>query len=289
VAYQTSGNIAVFDHEVRRYLDFVDRARGVLSLADHPTLAERVERIEADVASKMPGDVDADDVLELKRVIRETEAVSALEAVGLGPENARFLDLPFYRTGRVGKDPIGERDVEIVRALLDELRPSIVFAAGDLSDPHGTHRMCLEAVRRALEAGAATADSAAPDSAAPDPTSSVTAADGGADPPPLWLYRGAWQEWSLVEADVLVPMSAEELRRKILAIFKHQSQKDVAPFPGPDPREFWQRVEDRNRGTAQSLRAAGLPAYYAMEAFVVLERGERLQPVLMPTASLAEG
>ena len=272
VAYQTSGNIAVFDHELRRYLDFVDRARHLLSLSDQPALGPRVEEIEARLGGKAPGDVDADDVRDLKRVIRETEAVSALEAVGLGPQNARFLDLPFYHTGRVRKEPIGERDVGIVRALLEEVRPSIVFAAGDLSDPHGTHRMCLDAVHRALDRSSAHQD-------ADD--------ESGARPPQLWLYRGAWQEWSLVEADVLVPMSADELRRKVLAIFKHQSQKDVAPFPGPDPREFWQRVEERNRTTARLLRAAGLPAYYAMEAFVVLERGERLKPAIVATASLA--
>jgi glucosamine-6-phosphate deaminase len=146
--------------------------------------------------------------------------------------------------------------------------------------------MCLEAVTRALdvwEAGGADSDA------------SSVRADAGEDEdgivrrPQVWMYRGAWQEWSLVEADVLVPLSAEELRKKILAIFKHQSQKDVAPFPGPDPREFWQRVEDRNRGTAELLRAAGLPAYYAMEAFVVLEGGERLRPVVVPTAALGEG
>jgi glucosamine-6-phosphate deaminase len=264
VAYQTSGNIAVFDHEVRRYLDFVERARRALSLTDHEALSRHVDEIEASLGGRAPGDVDADVVRDLKRIIRETEAVSALEAVGLGPGNARFLDLPFYQTGQVRKDPIGARDVEIVRALLEATRPSIVFAAGDLSDPHGTHRMCLEAVNRALDQYEGPA-------------------------PQLWMYRGAWQEWSLVEADVLVPMSAEELRRKILAIFKHQSQKDVAPFPGPDPREFWQRVEDRNRGTAEQLRAGGLPAYFAMEAYVVLEGGERLQPTVVPTASLGEG
>jgi glucosamine-6-phosphate deaminase len=274
VAYQTSGNIAVFDHEVRRYLDFVERARKVLALSDHAALSRRVQKIESHLARKKPGNVDAEDVRELKRVIRETEAVSALESVGFGPAAARFLDLPFYRTGRVRKDPIGERDAAIVRALLEEVRPSIVFAAGDLSDPHGTHRMCLEAIQRALDA-----------------TRVSDGADRGSGvlDPQLWLYRGAWQEWSLVEADVLVPMSADELRRKVLAIFKHQSQKDVALFPGPDPREFWQRVEDRNRATAEALRAAGLPAYYAVEAFVVLERGERLQPAILPTSELAEG
>jgi glucosamine-6-phosphate deaminase len=264
VAYQTSGNIAVFDHEVRRFLDFVERARSVLDLAGGSELARRIGEVEALLGGKAPGSVDPDAVLTLKRIIRETEAVSALEAVGLGAGNARFMDLPFYRTGTVRKDPIGARDVELTLALLDEVKPSILFAAGDLSDPHGTHRMCLEAVTRALEAY------------------------GGAAPQ-LWLYRGAWQEWPLPEADVLVPMSAEELRRKVMAIFKHQSQKDVAPFPGPDPREFWQRVEDRNRGTADLLRTLGLPAYFAMEAYVVLEGGERLASPHVPTSSLAEG
>jgi glucosamine-6-phosphate deaminase len=275
VAYQTSGNIAVFDHEVRRYLDFVERARSLLALTEHRALARQIETIEGRLARKRPGGVDEVEVRDLKRVIRETEAVSALEAVGLGPEHARFLDLPFYRTGQVRKDPIAESDVEIVRRLLQELRPTIVFAAGDLSDPHGTHRMCLDAIQRAFEAFG--------------PSGYGAASEGATARPRLWLYRGAWQEWSLVEADVLVPMSAEELRRKVLAIFKHQSQKDVAPFPGPDPREFWQRVEDRNRGTANLLREAGLPAYYAVEAFVVLEGGERMQPTILPTSSLAEG
>ncbi|GMV05169.1 MAG: glucosamine-6-phosphate deaminase [Gemmatimonadota bacterium] len=264
VGYQTSGNIAVFDFEVRRFLDFVERARPILALADDKALGARVREVEAGLAGKRPADVDAETVQDLKRIIRETEAVSALQAVGLGKANARFLDLPFYQTGKVRKDPIGPADVAITLSLLDEVRPEIVFAAGDLSDPHGTHRMCLEAVTRALDAYQGPA-------------------------PQLWMYRGAWQEWPLPEADVLVPMSAEELRRKVLAIFKHQSQKDVAPFPGPDPREFWQRVEDRNRGTAELLRALGLPAYYAMEAYVVLEGGQRLIHAHVPTASLAEG
>lgn len=264
VAYQTSGNIAVFDHEVRRFLDFVERARSILDLADEGALAQRIADVEERLSHKDPGTVDPAAVMDLKRIIRETEAVSALEAVGLNGGNARFMDLPFYQTGKVRKDPIGQRDVDLTLALLDEVRPTIVFAAGDLSDPHGTHRMCLEAVTRAMEAYQGPS-------------------------PQFWLYRGAWQEWPLPEADVLVPMSAEELRRKIMAIFKHQSQKDVAPFPGPDPREFWQRVEDRNRGTAEILRTLGLPAYYAMEAYVVLEEGARLASPHVPTSSLAEG
>lgn len=264
VAYQTSGNIAVFDHEVRRYLDFLERTAPLLELEGAGELEDRARRIEAHLASKAPGEVDLADVQALKRIIRETEALGGLEAVGLGAENARFLNLPFYQTGKVKKDPIGPEDVEIVQEVLDEVRPGIVFAAGDLSDPHGTHRMCLEAVERALDAW-----------------------DG--PQPRVWLYRGAWQEWPVTEATVLVPMSAEELRKKTLAIFKHQSQKDVAPFPGPDPREFWQRVEDRNRGTAELLRSLGLPAYYAMEAFVVTEGGERVTVPLSPTGTLGEG
>lgn len=264
VAYQTSGNIAVFDHEVRRYLDFVQRAAEVLALNGTPPLEERVRAVEAHLAGKGPGDVDREDVRELKRIIRETEAVGGLEAVGLGADHARFLNLPFYQTGKVRKDPIGPEDVARTVAVLEEASPSIVFAAGDLSDPHGTHRMCLEAVQAAL-------------------------AEYSGPSPELWLYRGAWQEWAPHEASVLVPMSAEELRAKILAIFKHQSQKDVAPFPGPDPREFWQRVEARNRGTAELLRALGLPAYYAMEAYVVYRDGVRIQQEIVPTASLGEG
>jgi glucosamine-6-phosphate deaminase len=264
VAYQTSGNIAVFDHEVRRLLDFVQRAHPVLELSGEEQLARTAESLQEHFRAKRPADMDLKKVQDLKRIIRETEAVSALEAMGLVRENARFLDLPFYQTGKVRKDPITERDVRITTDLLEEIEPTIVFAAGDLSDPHGTHRMCLEAVTRALD-------------------------EYSGPPPQLWLYRGAWQEWPLTEASVLVPMSAEELRSKVMAIFKHQSQKDVAPFPGPDPREFWQRVEERNRGTAELLRSIGLPAYYAMEAFVVLEGGEPWSSPSLPTAALAEG
>lgn len=267
VAYQVSGNIAVFDHEVRRYLDFLRRANGVLGHRRDPAGIETGDDLLADVEREMEekasGDLDSERVLALKKAIRETEALSAIEAVGLDGENARFLDLPFYRTGTVRKDPVSRADTDRVLEVLGEIEPEIVFAAGDLSDPHGTHRQCLEVVDRAL-----------------------TAYEGAS--PQLWLYRGAWQEWSPTEATVLVPLSAEELRQKILAIFKHQSQKDVAPFPGPDPREFWQRVEDRNRGTADRLRIAGLPAYFAMEAFVVLEGGTPVMDAHLPTAALAE-
>ena len=264
VAYQTSGNIAVFDHEVRRYLDFSKRASDAVGLGEPGVVNELSGRIHQNLSGKDPGDIDIDDVQALKRIIRETEAIAGLEASGLSASSGRFLNLPFYQTGKVKKDPISSADVDIVLELLEEKRPSIIFAAGDLSDPHGTHRMCLEAVEAAL-----------------------SLFEG--DPPELWLYRGAWQEWNVNEATVLVPLSEEELRKKIQAIFKHESQKDSAPFPGPDPREFWQRVVDRNRGTAELLRALGLPAYYAMEAYVALRDGVPTETPHVATALLGEG
>jgi glucosamine-6-phosphate deaminase len=248
VAYQTSGNIAVFDHEVRRYLDFVRRAADDFGFGDEP-LAALVREVDGFLMRKAPGEVDREAVLLLKQRIREVEAVSAIGTLGLAPEQARFLNLPFYQTGKVRKDPIGERDVEIILELLEELRPEILLVAGDLSDPHGTHRMCKEAIDRALERYAGVA-------------------------PEVWLYRGAWQEWPVADADLLIPLSEEELRLKISAIFKHQSQKDRAPFPGLDEREFWQRVEERNQATAGVVDRLGLPEYYAMEALVVERRGE---------------
>jgi glucosamine-6-phosphate deaminase len=246
VAYMTSGNIAVFDHDVRRHLDFVERAAGALGL--DRVAAQRVRgEVEASFERKAPGEPDLPLVQELKRMIRESEAISALESVGLPRGAARFLNLPFYQTGQVRKLPLGDADVAIVRGLLEEVRPDYIFAAGDLSDPHGTHRMCLTAVKRALE-------------------------DYTLTRPEICLYRGAWQEWSLTEADVLVPLSHDELRAKVMAIFKHQSQKDTAPFPGGhDDREFWQRVEARNLETAAHADRLGLAEYYAMEAYRILK------------------
>jgi glucosamine-6-phosphate deaminase len=242
VAYMTSGNIAVFDHDVRRYVDFLERLsreRGT----DHRTIDAISAEVRQALAGKEPGEVDATVVQDIKRMIRETEAVSGIETLGLPGSQARFLNLPFYRTGTVRKEPVGASDVAIVRALIEEHRPQLIFVAGDLSDPHGTHRMCKEAIDRAL------ADLP--------------------DPPEVWLYRGAWQEWPVTEATWLVPLSQEELHIKIQAIFKHQTQKDSAPFPGLDDREFWQRVEARNKETAEALDRLGLAEYFAMEAYVV--------------------
>jgi glucosamine-6-phosphate deaminase len=244
VAYMTSGNIAVFDHDVRRYVDFLERL-GEERTLEPKSVSALAKRVHDFLERKRPGEVDIKEVQDLKRIIRESEAVSGLETIGLSKSAARFLNMPFYQTGKVRKDAIGPADVKIVRDLLDEVKPSQIFVAGDLSDPHGTHRMCKEAIDAALKQGG--------------------------EKPETWLYRGAWQEWPIDEATWLVPLSQEELRLKIQAIFKHQSQKDSAPFPGGyDEREFWQRVEARNKGTAAELDRLGLAEYYAMEAYVVL-------------------
>jgi glucosamine-6-phosphate deaminase len=246
VAYMTSGNLAVFDHDVRRHLDFIVR------LADEQRVPKQAVnelqcRVNEFLSRKRPGDVDIPEVQDIKRLIRESEAVAGIRTLGLDERSARFLNLPFYQTGKVKKDPIGPADIAIVHQLLEDVRPDLVFVAGDLSDPHGTHRTCKEAVERALD----------------------QYAGAGRTRPEVWLYRGAWQEWSVTEATWLVPLSQEELRLKIQAIFKHQSQKDTAPFPGPDEREFWQRVEARNKATAAELDRLGLAEYFAMEAYVV--------------------
>jgi glucosamine-6-phosphate deaminase len=246
VAYMTSGNLAVFDHDVRRHVDFLTRLAGEHHLPE-TAAGELRDRINEFLARKQPGDVDIPEVQDTKRLIRESEAVAGIRTLGLEERAARFLNLPFYCTGRVRKDPIGPADVAIVRGLLEEIRPELIFVAGDLSDPHGTHRLCKDAVDQAL----------------------VEYVAGGNRAPEVWLYRGAWQEWPLTEATWLVPLSQEELRLKIQAIFKHQSQKDTAPFPGPDEREFWQRVEARNKGTAAELDRLGCAEYFAMEAYVV--------------------
>ena len=193
--------------------------------------------------------------------IREAEAVSGIETFGMHRNQARFLNLPFYQTGKTRKDPIGPEDVRITLELLEERKPDLVFVAGDLTDPHGTHRMCMESVLLAL-------------------------GQYSGSQPEIWYYRGAWQEWGVGEADVLVPLSEDELRVKKLAIFKHQSQKDRAPFPGQDDREFWQRVEDRNMTTAKLVDRLGLPEYFAMEAYVVRKGGAPLERENVPTASL---
>ncbi len=250
VAYMTSGNIAVFDHDVRRYMDFLERLDRE-RISDGSAVHDLADKVHHFLETKSAGQVDIAEVQDIKRIIRESEAVSGIEVLGLDRSHARFLNLPFYQTGKVRKDPIGPADVLIVAELLRELEPEIIFVAGDLSDPHGTHRMCKEAIDAAL----------------------IEVYDGAGATlprPDVWLYRGAWQEWPVTEATTLVPLSQEELTLKIQAIFKHQSQKDSAPFPGQDAREFWQRVEQRNKATSAQLDRLGLAEYFAMEAYVVI-------------------
>jgi glucosamine-6-phosphate deaminase len=247
VAYMTSGNVAVFDHDAARFADFAaafNRAFGI-----GPARTDAVAaRLEEALRQKLPGQCDCDEVLRVKRLIRETEARAAAAACGIPTDQLDFLDLRFYRTGTAAKAPLHPEDVADVARLLERVRPRHVYVAGELSDPHGTHRVCAEAVYQA-----------------------VRRVRQAARVPPfeVWLYRGAWEEWEPHEVERVVPLSPGDLERKKLAIFRHQSQKDRAMFPGSsDPREFWQRAEDRNRGTAAVYDRLGLPEYYALEGFV---------------------
>ncbi|HLT47839.1 MAG TPA: glucosamine-6-phosphate deaminase [Rubricoccaceae bacterium] len=262
VAYMTNGSVAVFDGDVKRYLRFVRMSLGDLAVEGAAAEAARaaIDGHIDFVRSKRPAEVDTDAVQRLKAHVRYAEAIHAIEVLGLHAADARFLDLPFYKTGLVRKNPIGEGDIQIVLGLLDETRPHHVFVAGDLSDPHGTHRMCYAAIAAALDRY--------------EPGAGADAASNGEGRRPLvWLYRGAWQEWEIHRADVFLPMSKADLDRKIEAIFKHESQKDRAMFPGAyDAREFWQRARDRNRETARALDRLGLPEFYAAEAYVVTEQ-----------------
>jgi glucosamine-6-phosphate deaminase len=248
VAYQTSGNIAVWDDAVLRHADFIREVAAAFPEFGKET-AEKLDRaVEVFIAKKKAGEVDSNEIQKIKGLIRRSEARAGARYSGVKLDNVHFLDLPFYETGRVKKKPLGEDDIKITMELLERIQPQQVYAAGDLSDPHGTHRVCLAAITTALRRLK--------------------------DRPwmkdcTVWLYRGAWQEWGPDEIEMAVPLSPDEVMRKRAAIFKHESQKDSALFPGPnDPREFWQRAEDRNRGTAEVYDRLGLPEYQAIEGFV---------------------
>ena len=252
VAYQTSGNIAVFDHDARRFADFATEIARAFKI---PGL-EALEKIESNVdnflVNKKAGEVDSKEVQLLKGLIRRTEARSAAIATGVKRENIYALDLPFYETGKVKKKPLGQEDVDIVKDLLNKIQPNQIYAAGDLTDPHGTHRVCLEAILKAF------------DELEKDKSEWFSKCD-------VYLYRGAWQEWEPEKITMSVPMSPDELFQKRLAVFKHQSQKDPALFPGSDAREFWQRAEARNKKTAEIFDKLGLTEYEAIEVFVSLK------------------
>jgi len=246
VAYQTSGNIAVFDDDALRYAEFVAEFNQQFDVLPERT-AELEARFEGFLREKRPGQIDSPDIQRIKTMVRRGEARAAGRCCGLPADRLHFLDMPFYETGRVKKKPLSELDIQIVVDLVREVRPHQIYAAGDLSDPHGTHRTCLSAVTAAC--GQCEQD------------------DWYADCE-VWLYRGAWQEWGPHEIEMAVPLSPAEVDRKRTAIFKHESQKDRALFPGPDMREFWKRAEDRNRDTARLYDHLGLAEYEAIEGFV---------------------
>ncbi len=246
IAYQTSGNIAVFDDNAWRFAkfaaDFCDMF-GVPSDAVHQV----TQRISEFLKQKGAGQTDIPELQQLKGLIRRGEAAFGAKVCGVPEERLHYQDLPFYETGLVRKKPISDEDVNLTVALLRKVKPHQIYAAGDLSDPHGTHRTCLEILFRACR---------------------VVAADDWWSQCDVWLYRGAWQEWPAHEIEMAVPLSPQEVDRKREAIFKHESQKDRALFPGSDAREFWQRAEARNAATANMYDRLGLAQYQAIEGFV---------------------
>lgn len=248
VAYQTSGNIAVWDDDAVRHADFVAEACRAFGLQHDAAKAEQLLRgVREFVDGKEPGQSDIESLRKLKGLIRRTEARAAAADSGVSLDRIHFLDLPFYETGKVKKNAVGEDDYAILIELLDRVRPHQIYAAGDLADPHGTHRVCLNAILEVLRR--------------------LHDRDWMVDCD-VWLYRGAWQEWEPHEIEMAVPLSPDEVLRKRMAIFKHESQKDRALFPGSDQREFWQRAEARNRATAELYDRLGLPEYQAIEGFV---------------------
>jgi len=247
VAYQTSGNIAVRDDDATRFANFVTEYMRLFTLPSLKEVSSIEDKVEDFMSKKKPAEIDSKEVQAIKGLIRRTEARNAARFCGVKPENIHFLELPFYETGRVRKKPLGEEDIKIVECLLEKIQPNQIYAAGDLSDPHGTHRVCLKAIFAACER---------------------IKKNKWYQECTVWLYRGAWQEWDLWDIEMAVPMSPAELYKKRLAIFRHQSQKDTAPFPGSDKREFWERSEARNKQTAKQYDMLGLVEYEGMEAFV---------------------
>ena len=238
VAYQTSGNVAVHDDVV---LQNIDTAREL-------GLGDTFDEVASIIASKKKGKPEPRKLLDIKGAIRRAEARAAVRSFGLNPDtNAHFLNMPFYETGGIKKGEITDKDIEIIVKLLRDIKPHQIYAAGDLADPHGTHRMCIEALLEALDR---------------------TQDDDWRKDCHLWLYRGAWMEWNLGLVDMAVPLSPSEMLKKRHAIYRHLSQKDIVPFPGSDTREFWQRAEERTQNTAQLYDKLGMAEYQAIEVFV---------------------
>ncbi len=248
VAYQTSGNIAVTDEFVTRFLDFAvgfEEISGIDTKKSSRILDDAKKFLE----QKKSNQVDTAEIRAIKGLIRRCEARATCRYVGIKEENAHFLNLPFYETGTIEKNPMGEEDVKITIDLLKKIKPHQVYCAGDLADPHGTHKVCLDIVMESLKR---------------------IKAEGGdwVKDCWMWLYKGAWQEWNIEEIEMAIPMSPGQVLQKRFGIFIHQSQKDMVPFQGTDNREFWQRAEDRNADTAKQYAKLGLTQYAALEAFV---------------------
>ena len=249
VAYETSGNIAVGDEEVTRFMHFINGFNQIFDENKDEVIKKKYKEIKKYLAEKKEGDIDSADIRTIKGLIRRGEARTACTFNQIPLDHVHFLDLPFYESGKIEKLPMTEADVKIVRDLIAKVKPHQIYVAGDLADPHGTHRKCTDAVFAAIdlekEANAAWLKDCR-----------------------IWMYRGAWAEWEIENIEMCVPMSPEELRAKRNSILKHQSQMESAPFLGNDERLFWQRSEDRNRGTAKLYDDLGLACYEAMEAFV---------------------
>ena len=249
VAYETSGNIAVGDEEVVRFMHFINGFNQLFENSEDKVISDKYAEIKQFFSTKKEGDMDTRDILTIKGLIRRGEARTACTFNHIPLSRCHFLDLPFYETGKIEKNPISEADVEIVLNLLREVKPHQIYVAGDLADPHGTHRVCTDAVFAAIDEEKNTGAEWLKDCR-------------------IWMYRGAWAEWEIENIEIAVPLSPEELRAKRNSILKHQSQMESAPFLGNDERLFWQRSEDRNRGTASLYDQLGLACYEAMEAFV---------------------
>ena len=246
VAYQTSGNIAVSDDETIRFIDFVVDFNKQFGIKNDKTSAI-FDAAKSFLENKKDSEIDTPEVRHVKGLIRKGEAKNTCRFVGIPVENAHFMNMPFYETGQVQKAPLGKIDIDITAELIEKIKPHQIYAAGDLADPHGTHKVCLDAIMAAVE--------------------QIKHKNFMKDCW-VWLYRGAWAEWEIHEIEMAVPMSPDQVIQKRLGIFKHQSQKDGVVFQGSDAREFWQRAEDRNGTTAELYNKLGLAEYQAMEAFV---------------------
>ncbi len=249
VAYQTSGNIAVGDEEVSRFMHFINGFNQLFGEDGDEIIKKKYREIKDFLAKKKEGDIDTQDIRTIKGLIRRGEARTACTYNQIPLDHVHFLDLPFYESGRIEKLPMGKDDVEIVLKLIDDVKPHQIYVAGDLADPHGTHKKCTDAVLAAIDELKKNSAEWLKECR-------------------IWMYRGAWAEWEIENIEMCVPMSPEELRAKRNSILKHQSQMESAPFLGNDERLFWQRAEDRNRATAKLYDDLGLACYEAMEAFV---------------------